>query len=101
MLKQYALGSAIAFAEGVHDVDVGIGISHSHDQVRSVHAFEPVRRRQFGEDFLGFLFHVFGLAKARGLFGHANGAQFPSPLEQVAEQCSMNILQVAQVVGRG
>ncbi|MNP53809.1 hypothetical protein D3C76_1483160 [compost metagenome] len=92
--------TTVAFAEGVYDVDVGIGLCHSDDQLSPLHALEPVCRGHVGEDLIGFLLHVLRLAEAGGLFGHANGAQLSGPFEQVRKENSMNVLKVGQAVGR-
>lgn len=83
VFKQDALRTTVAFAEGVYDVDVGIGLCHSDYQLSPFHALEPVCRGHLGDDLIGFLLHVLRLAKAGGLFGHANGAQLSGPFEQV------------------
>lgn len=73
VFKKDALAATVAFAEGVDNIDIGIGIGDGDDQIRPVHAFEPICRGHSLEYLAGLLGHEGGLAEARVLLGHPNG----------------------------
>lgn len=100
MFEQDALGAAVAFAEGVHHVEVAKQFCAGDDQIGSIKLLKPVGAGQRFEQFVGFRLDAAGDTKVGVIFGDVDGAQFAGPVVEVAEQLSVDGLQVGEVVGR-